>query len=784
MLLAGALVGALIAQPARGAPQAAEAAPLILAEKGTARASVLVPARASAVEKYAAQQLATYLSRIIGGVVQVEAEGSRGPKVGKPIISVGRTTLARGLTMQGPEPKRAHPEAFRVVRRADTLLLCGNQAGDACDNGTLWAVYAFLARQGVGRYLPDPLGEVVPARATLAVGALDFTDAPAFAMRGGAGTALNYLEPYRAGEGKGQLAAPNLLAFDRQASAQRCEFFHAYQYVATAQVRKAHPEWFKGTHNSPYPGGDPGPSPHLGHGLADNGIDLSRPEIRALFVEYFRKRFRANPDLKIASIAPDDYTLGYRCDCAECKRLQNLGDPPSFRSADVPRSASDLHIDFVNAVARGLEKEFPDRKLLTYAYNDYLDAPTRTRVHPNVVVMFAPLVSGTNELNPMLDRIVQGWRRMGAKNLYWYGYILTRPPVPHLMGEWFRNYQRAGVDGVYLEFGPVPVTNALNGWLYAKLAWDPHADVGGLIDEFCVGLFGPEVGRVMRRFFLAAWEVNPPLYDEIPALFAAAEKMVGDPRSVAGRRVRFFKLGWELYYSAVQLDEALKAGDIAGAHKVVKAGLEAGKALRREYPWAMRTNVWLQNTAYGEYAVSVLPALETLLKTKVVRPTPEAPVPGPTLCLTNNADVPASGRVDTGVTVSFDPPAAGGADGRKLFDGKVRGPEHNLSHGSAYPAWTITLDLQKTYQVERVELCTGLTKARWEVVPIYIEVQVSQNGKEFRPVERILPRTLKGFVSSGSLYVTARHVRFRLASLNLWHAVSEVRVWGRPIQSQ
>jgi hypothetical protein len=114
-----------------------------------------------------------------------------------------------------------------------------------------------------------------------------------------------------------------------------------------------------------------------------------------------------------------------------------------------------------------------------------------------------------------------------------------------------------------------------------------------------------------------------------------------------------------------------------------------------------------------------------------------------------------------------------------LFDGQTEGNEHNLSPGD-FPTWTITLDLQQEYQIDRVEICTGMTNLRWDVVPIYIEIQVGRDGQDFQPVERLLPRTLRGFAQSGTLLVTARQVRFRLASLNMWHAVSEVRVWGRP----
>ena len=250
----------------------------------------------------------------------------------------------------------------------------------------------------------------------------------------------------------------------------------------------------------------------------------------------------------------------------------------------------------------------------------------------------------------------------------------------------------------------------------------------------------------------------------------------------SAKRVRFVKLGWELYYSALELDDALKAADIAGAHRIVTAGIEAAERLKAEFPWAIRTDVWLHNTAHMEYGVTVLPALETLLNTTVVKPAPETPAPGPVRCLTDNADVPAAERIDSGVTVSFDQPA-GGLDGGKLFDGKIEGQEHNLSPGT-YPAWTITLDLKKEYQIDRVEIGTGMTSARWDIVPIYIEVSLSNNGRDFTAVERILPRTLRGFAQTSSLFATARHVRLRTASLNMWHAVSEVRVWGRPAAGQ
>lgn len=757
--------------------QKAEAVPLVLADKGSAKAFILSPATPSTVEKYAAEYMARTLTRITGGKFTIVKEES-GTKYDQPVISIGRTALAKDLQIQGPDWKRNNPEAFRIVRHNNALVICGNPKSNISDQGALWGVHAFLGMQGVGSYLPDPLGDVIPEKPTLTVDEIDFTDAPAFEMRGGCDTVAGGLKRYESNgdlvdylpEGQnGELARG--FSVNRAGTSRKNDFYHMWQYLITPQVRKEHPEWFEKTHNPLY-----GPSP----GGIETGICLTNPGIRNLFVEHFRARFRQDPDLYAATICPDDYSVGDRCSCPDCQRLMALSAPPTFTD-DSPRSSSDLLIDFVNAVAKGLEKEFPDRKLITYAYVDYIDPPTKTRVHPNVIIMIAPLRS-PDELNPALDDIVRGWRHMGAQKIYWYGYVLSRPPVPYLMGEWFHKYKDLGIDGVYLEFSPgIAAFSALNSWIYCKLMWNPDADVGKLIDEYCNGLFGPEIGPLMQRLFVA-WEVNPPFAGEdVPRLLSAAEKMAGEPTSIISRRVRLFKLAYEIWRSSYELDEALKIDDIPKAHAVVKAGLEAAESLRQEYPgWALNQNVALLNrSGWCEYAASVLPALETLMNSEIAKPLPEAPLPDPALCLTGNADLPQSERIDTGVTV----PSLGGKEGKKLFDGKIEGLEQIV--GSGGPVWTIDLDLQKEYQIESVEVCTGMTRGasnlmRFQTVPIFIEIQVSNDGKDFRPVDRILPRTLRGYVRSDNLLVTARYVRLITASLNYLHEIDEVRVWGRP----
>lgn len=743
---------------------------LTLAENGAARARILLPAEPSALETYAAMQLAQAMEKMTGAHFDIDPEDSKstGTDPLQPIVSIGRTHLAGDIKMAGPQAWMLdNPEAFRIVRRNNALFICGNTSGPTPDFGTIRGVYKFLQMQGFGSYMNgEPLGIVYPEHTRLAIGELDVTDAPWFEMRGHDDTIADYLT--RAGDKPG-----DLIGFDGLGAFERMEYNHSYQRIASAEVRKAHPEWFAGTHNSIY-GPQPGDSPPIGWGLPNNGICLSRPEIRNLFMEYFKKRFHDNPDLKVATICPDDYNLGYRCDCSECMRLINLGD--RLNADTQQRSASDLHIDFVNAVAKGLEKDFPDRKLITYAYIDYINAPKKTRVHPNVIVM---IVGYWNNSTPEMDKVIHDWHDMGAQSIYWYGWILNRPPIPHRLGEWYRNFKRQGVRGVYMEYSAVPIVNMINGWLAQKLAWNPNADVGALLDEYFFGLFGPDVGLQMRRFFVAAWEMNPPETDAIPGLLAAATKMAGDdPSSVIAQRVRFFKLGYEIYHSAYELDAALKAADIARARDIVTSAVDAQHALEKQFPWSLKEDVWLYNTAIYEYSVTVLPALQALLNTTVQMPAPQPPLKGPLLCFTNNADLARSERAGGAPpSVVFDTQSLKPDTASALFDGKLA--DNGVGQGLALPGFAITMDFGASFQIDYLEVCAGLTKARWETVPIYTEVQLSNDGTTFVPVDRILPRTLKGYARSATLLTSARYIRLWTTSLNMNHDINEIRVWGR-----
>jgi len=290
----------------------------------------------------------------------------------------------------------------------------------------------------------------------------------------------------------------------------------------------------------------------------------------------------------------------------------------------------------------------------------------------------------------------------------------------------------------------------------------------------------------MSRVF-TAWETKPPFADtDVPLVLKAAQEAAGEAPSTTAKRVRLVKLAYELWHSGLDVDQALKLNDIPEASRVVKAGMADAEAIRSEYPKEifLRQDVALYNRAgWCEYIACVNDSLDNLLKSKVTKPSPEPTAPGPEMCLTNNADIPQAQRIDSGVKATFLPSDVTASEGPKLFDGDVKGPEHAIYTGG-FANMTIDLDMQKSYQIDHVEVCTGTNIGpsclmNYRAVPIYIEVETSEDGKNFTAVDRILPRTLPGFVSSDRLMVSARYVKLVLYSLNYSQDVGEVRIWGR-----
>jgi hypothetical protein len=469
-----------------------------LAKDGKPQATIVVAKAATQPAKdddaakkvqTAAADLQQYVRKISGAELPIVADDAR-PE--GPLVLVGRSRLTDEMHIEIPSgltPARQE-EGFVVRAAGDRLLLAGNDAGPY--HGTEYATYDLLERLGVRWFMPGEFGEIVPTRATIDVPDLDVRQKPDFIMR-------NWWIH----------ASPDMLALE-----QRWKIRNRMNpdpifdlpgdssvrgFVADKELVKTKPELFAreqdGTVNPFLP-------------------NLSNPEAVKIAADRMKEGFRRRPGQNSIGIAPDD---GMPRDFGKetSKRNQGFFDVGGREGVPAEASVSEEWIGFVNAVAREVAAEFPDRVITTNGYANRNTPPEGVPIEPNVGIMFAAIWSDTIHAydDPRSWQMVrQGqmlkrWCELSDK-VFIYGYnytmlvsALTPVPLTRKLARDLPLVKQWGAIGFHDE--------ARNQWaecgiptkyLRARLEWDTHADVRALQDDFYARWYGPAAAPA-RRFW-------------------------------------------------------------------------------------------------------------------------------------------------------------------------------------------------------------------------------------------------------------------------------------------
>jgi len=462
VLAAGALLLLAAVSPARA---------VSIAEKGVARAVVVVAKDAPPPVRHAADELASFLNQVTGGTFKV---------TDKPPAGAGRLLVGPGAA------RRADPQFTTDGLGADGIVI-RTVGGDLIlagghPRGTLYAVYTFLG---------DPVGcrwwsskvSTIPARPTLAAEGLDIRYVPP----------LEYREAFWFDAFDGDFAvrsrcnghAARLDA--KRGGKHRYEgFVHTfYRLIPPKTYFKDHPEWFSEI--------DGKRTAHR------RQLCLTNEAMRKELVANLAKRLRANPAATIASVSQNDWHGA--CRCPRCAAID----------AEEGGHAGTL-IRFVNAVAADLEKDFPHVAFSTLAYQYTRKPPKRVRPRSNVIVRLCsiecsfsrPLTHGQNKT--FRDDIV-GWSKI-CNRLYIWDYVTNfrHHVLPHpnlrVLAANVKFFAAHGAKGIF-EQGAYTTAGAemaeLRAWVLARLLWDPTLDGAKLIDEFLDGYYGP-AGRHVAAY--------------------------------------------------------------------------------------------------------------------------------------------------------------------------------------------------------------------------------------------------------------------------------------------
>lgn len=237
------------------------------------------------------------------------------------------------------------------------------------------------------------------------------------------------------------------------------------------------------------------------------------------------------------------------CYCEDCRAYGEaaLGNGnPDYRT--------DQMMSLVNAAAEAIIEDYPDTRVLTYAYYD-TSAPGEVIPAENVIVEYCPINMTitepiTSERNSeYYNELVEWAELVGEGNLYYWDYpiILKNNIAPnpnfYAIYENLQALADIGVDGVFGEGRSYTEVTAKSGrvidyykdgefaelraYLYSKLLWNPYItpeEYDALIDEFMRDFYGEGWEYVRNAFDIMHEETEEEghfygLWDDSPKCF-------------------------------------------------------------------------------------------------------------------------------------------------------------------------------------------------------------------------------------------------------------------------
>ncbi|OGV66245.1 MAG: hypothetical protein A3K19_03805 [Lentisphaerae bacterium RIFOXYB12_FULL_65_16] len=497
-LLGGAVVLSLFATSCAKGPgmnlpgmlRQVERIPVVF--QGTAQARLVIPADASKQEQDGAALLAEYIAKSTAARLDVAKEPA--PEDGLVAIHCGATAYVKGLNL---DVAKLDPNGYVIAfPDAHHVVLLG-----AGDTGQEYVAYEFLERYvGVRWLFPGAVGEYVPARPDLTIPAESVRDEPRFQHRLFSGLGKEE-KPEHKGE-QGQWAKRNRMH-------DRVKFHHnLWQLILPEQYGKTHPEFFpilKGQRHVPQPASgkttaqDVNAQCHwqpcfTAPGLVDEAVRN--------ICDYFAK----NPQATSYSFGVND--SGGHCECEACTAVDG-----GRTNALGIRDASTGYYTWCNAVARGVNATYPDKRFGLLAYSGVYNPPPGLRLDEHIVPFntYDRMKWANAEIQRKGHAATEEWEK-AAPVLGWYDYIYggqfyVAPRVYfHKMAEYLRYGYKHNVRHYYAE--AYPSGDWHEGpklYVLLKLLWDPNRDVDQLLQDWYACAVGPAAAPYLAEYF-QLWE--------------------------------------------------------------------------------------------------------------------------------------------------------------------------------------------------------------------------------------------------------------------------------------
>ncbi|RAV20061.1 DUF4838 domain-containing protein [Paenibacillus contaminans] len=455
-------------EPAQDPP--VDGSGLELAAGAEGRATIVVTASATDLEKQAADELQLYIERLSGAKLPVATAAA-----------ASGVNIFVGGASPDPQPEQiraggTNMDSFRLSVGGDRIQLVG-----LTDRGTLFAAYELLEQLGVRWFAPGEIGTEIPSLATVRVKEQNTIQHPGVTNRYVGG--MDYLF-----------------------AQSPIEFVDEFEGKAWMQHRRGSSTSLPlGDHGMPC-GITSAQRPDLYiqvNGRPTNQYDVTKPEVLACVVDGALAFMQANPDAKYISMGPldgDDFGT-------------TAWDADDFDPLMGSNSITDRYVKFYNQVLEQIEPQYPNVGIAFFAYLRYMRAPVREIPNPKLLPVIAPITvermhSIKNDMSwerSYLEDLIDDWKKLGVNvSMYSYMYNLADPGMPfsliNRVVEEMNLYRDKDMNELRFEVLPSWAYQGPSLYLMANLSWNPELDVQKTLSEYFAKYYGPAAEPMWNHF--------------------------------------------------------------------------------------------------------------------------------------------------------------------------------------------------------------------------------------------------------------------------------------------
>ncbi|MCE5250399.1 DUF4838 domain-containing protein [bacterium] len=438
---------------------------------------IVISDKASPSTVHGANELQSFLRQMTGADIPIVGEAI--PMTDHEII-IGDNSHLRQLNEQ-IDFAGLGDEGYVLKNHGKHLIIAGGAL-----RGNMYGVYGLLEDHLGCRWFTPEVSRI-PQYKKLGIPVLDERVVPA----------LEYREPYIWDAKDGDWAARNRInrnTFEgglAERHGGQIEwvpgfFVHTFErLVPKAKYYDTHPEYFSlvaGKRMKEY-----------------SQLCCTNEDVFAIVTEGVLRAFRENPQAKILALDQND-CYNY----CECKKCQALTEREGSQMAPV--------LDLVNRVADEVKKEFPDRAIVTLAYQWTRHAPKTIRPRDNVIIRLCsieccfthPFDRCDSENNKLFTRDLEDWSKISNRLWVWnyttdFSHYLLPFPNLRVRKKNLNLFVNNHVTGMFQQDTPnIPhgELSELGAYLHAKLLWNPQYDDNLAINEFLEAYYGPAAPQI------------------------------------------------------------------------------------------------------------------------------------------------------------------------------------------------------------------------------------------------------------------------------------------------